>query len=123
MRKLRLLHACTGTAASDTPVEANHQKSTNVVHTVGEQPRCIPGLKASLCWLMARLSRCLATVLMFLLALPAFSEVVSPLRRFVECTPDVGRVKLLPEDSLLIMASDGLWDVLLDQQAIDIAEV
>ncbi len=30
---------------------------------------------------------------------------------------------MLPEDSLLIMASDGLWDVLLDQQAVDIAEV
>ncbi|CAK0781692.1 hypothetical protein CVIRNUC_005447 [Coccomyxa viridis] len=41
---------------------------------------------------------------------------------FVECTPEVGRVQMLPEDSLLIMASDGLWDVLLDQQAVDIAE-
>ena len=43
--------------------------------------------------------------------------------RFVECTPEVGRVQMLPEDSVLIMASDGLWDVLLDQQAVDIAEV
>lgn len=41
----------------------------------------------------------------------------------MECTPEVGRVQMLPEDSLLIMASDGLWDVLLDQQAVDIAEV
>jgi serine/threonine protein phosphatase PrpC len=42
--------------------------------------------------------------------------------RFVESRPDVGRVLLLPEDSLMIMASDGLWDVLEDQQAVDIAE-
>ena len=43
--------------------------------------------------------------------------------RFVECLPDVGRVQLLPEDSTLIMASDGLWDVLSDQLAVDTAEV
>ncbi|BDA43649.1 Protein phosphatase 2C homolog 3 [Coccomyxa sp. Obi] len=42
-------------------------------------------------------------------------------RLFVERIPDVGRVQLLPEDSLIIMASDGLWDVLGDQQAVDIA--
>ncbi len=41
----------------------------------------------------------------------------------MERIPDVGRVKLLPEDSLIIMASDGLWDVLEDQQAVDIAQV
>ena len=35
----------------------------------------------------------------------------------------MGRVQLLPEDSMLIMASDGLWDVLSDQQAVDTAEV
>ena len=46
-----------------------------------------------------------------------------PACSFVECTPEVGRVQMLPEDSMLIMASDGLWDVLLDQQAVDIAEV
>ena len=44
-------------------------------------------------------------------------------RRYVECMPDVGRVLLLPEDSMVIMASDGLWDVLSDQQAVDAAEV
>ena len=37
--------------------------------------------------------------------------------------PDVGRVQLLPEDSMVVMASDGLWDVLSDQQAVDTAEV
>ncbi len=43
--------------------------------------------------------------------------------RYVECMPDVGRVQLLPEDSMVIMASDGLWDVLSDQQAVETAEV
>lgn len=43
--------------------------------------------------------------------------------RYVECMPDVGRVQLLPEDSMVLMASDGLWDVLSDQQAVDTAEV
>ncbi|KAK9914952.1 hypothetical protein WJX75_002812 [Coccomyxa subellipsoidea] len=42
-------------------------------------------------------------------------------RLFVEHTPDVGRVQLLPGDSLVIMASDGLWDVLGDQEAVDTA--
>ncbi|CAL5221222.1 g3373 [Coccomyxa viridis] len=41
---------------------------------------------------------------------------------YVECMPDVGRVQLLPEDSMVIMASDGLWDVLSDQQAVETAE-
>ena len=43
--------------------------------------------------------------------------------RYVECMPDVGRVQLVPDDSMMIMASDGLWDVLSDQQAVDAAEV
>ena len=41
----------------------------------------------------------------------------------MESKPDVGKVLLLPEDSLVIMASDGLWDVIEDQQAVDIALV
>jgi serine/threonine protein phosphatase PrpC len=47
---------------------------------------------------------------------PDFKE---PLE-FVTATPDVIREKLVPEDSFLIMASDGLWDVITDEQACDI---
>ncbi len=43
--------------------------------------------------------------------------------RFVERRPDVGRVQLSPGDDLVIMASDGLWDVMDDQTAVDIAQV
>ena len=43
--------------------------------------------------------------------------------RLVESRPDVGRVLLQPEDSFIILASDGLWDVLDDQSAVDIAKV
>lgn len=43
--------------------------------------------------------------------------------RFVECEPDVKRTKLGPGDSFVIMGSDGLWDVMDDQTACDIAQV
>lgn len=39
----------------------------------------------------------------------------------VTADPTVGRVRLGPADDVLILASDGLWDVLSDQQACDIA--
>ena len=39
----------------------------------------------------------------------------------VTADPTVGRVRLGPADDVLILASDGLWDVLTDQQACDIA--
>ena len=39
----------------------------------------------------------------------------------VTADPTVGRVQLGPGDDVLILASDGLWDVLSDQQACDIA--
>lgn len=39
----------------------------------------------------------------------------------VTADPTVGRVRLGPDDDVLILASDGLWDVLSDQQACDIA--
>lgn len=41
--------------------------------------------------------------------------------RFVECEPDVNRYVPSPEDNLIVMASDGLWDVLSDQEAVDCA--
>eukprot|EP00884_Botryococcus_braunii_P014428 jgi/Botrbrau1/22987/Bobra.0030s0052.2 len=42
--------------------------------------------------------------------------------RFVECEPDIGRHRLGPEDSFVILASDGLWDVMDDQTACNIAQ-
>ena len=38
--------------------------------------------------------------------------------RFVECDPDVRRVQLAPQDRFVIMASDGLWDVVADGDAV-----
>ena len=43
--------------------------------------------------------------------------------RLVESRPEVGRVFLQPEDAFVILASDGLWDVLDDQAAVDVAKV
>lgn len=40
--------------------------------------------------------------------------------RLVECEPDVRRVQLQVEDEFIVVASDGLWDVLSDQDACDI---
>lgn len=34
--------------------------------------------------------------------------------------PTVSRTELTPTDQLLIIATDGLWDVIDDQQAVDI---
>jgi hypothetical protein len=48
-----------------------------------------------------------------------------PLPRFVECEPDVLRVALRPlqpsgaGDHFVILGSDGLWDVLSDEDAVD----
>ncbi|KAK9851327.1 hypothetical protein WJX84_001751 [Apatococcus fuscideae] len=42
-------------------------------------------------------------------------------KRLVSCDPDVSRRKLLPGDAFIIVASDGLWDALTDQNAVDIA--
>ncbi|KAK9845926.1 hypothetical protein WJX81_006154 [Elliptochloris bilobata] len=41
--------------------------------------------------------------------------------RFVECKPDVLRLCLQPDDDLVILASDGLWDVMDDQLAVDLS--
>ncbi|PNH10573.1 Protein phosphatase 2C 7, partial [Tetrabaena socialis] len=42
-------------------------------------------------------------------------------RRFVECEPDVTRLVPVPGDNLIVLASDGLWDVMGDQEAVDCA--
>ncbi len=39
----------------------------------------------------------------------------------MEAEPDVARVELSSADEFLLLASDGLWDVLTDQQACDVA--
>lgn len=39
--------------------------------------------------------------------------------RFVECDPDVKRLLLQPKrDTFVVLASDGLWDVLSDTDAV-----
>lgn len=39
----------------------------------------------------------------------------------VSCAPDVSATALAPGDGPLILASDGLWDVVSDQRAVDVA--
>jgi pyruvate dehydrogenase phosphatase len=41
---------------------------------------------------------------------------------YVKATPDVHHVHLTPEDAFLIMASDGLWDFLSDEDAVAVVE-
>ena len=41
---------------------------------------------------------------------------------YVGSTPDVFHIDLSSKDKFLILASDGLWDYLTDQQAVDIVE-
>ena len=43
--------------------------------------------------------------------------------RFIECEPDVTRLRATDEDTLVVMASDGLWDVISDQEACTLAQV
>lgn len=43
--------------------------------------------------------------------------------RFVECEPDVTRMCLTPEDTFIVMASDGLWDVIDDHESVNIVQV
>lgn len=39
--------------------------------------------------------------------------------RFVSSEPEISVVPLMPEDKFIILASDGLWDVLTNQEAVD----
>ena len=41
----------------------------------------------------------------------------------MECEPDIGRLRATPEDSFVVMASDGLWDVIKDEEAVTIVQV
>lgn len=43
--------------------------------------------------------------------------------RYIECEPDVTRVRALPEDRFIVMASDGLWDVMEDRESVAIVQV
>lgn len=40
--------------------------------------------------------------------------------RYVSSEPDVHRVRLQPGDEFVVLASDGLWDVCSDQEAINL---
>lgn len=53
------------------------------------------------------------------------SKTATPMcvRRWVEVEPDVRRMPLQAHDSFVVVGSDGLWDVMTDQAAIDIAQV
>ncbi|KAL6761608.1 phosphatase 2C-like domain-containing protein, partial [Haematococcus lacustris] len=40
-------------------------------------------------------------------------------RKLVDATPEVVRTRLMPGDAFVVLASDGLWDVMTDQDAVD----
>ena len=39
------------------------------------------------------------------------------------CDPDVKNYRLQNDDKFIVAASDGLWDVMNDQDAVDVAQV
>lgn len=45
------------------------------------------------------------------------------LKRFVVADPDILEAELSAEDRLLILATDGLWDVISNQEAISLIRV
>jgi len=45
----------------------------------------------------------------------------APLKEYVPATPHVITRLLVPEDELIILASDGLWDVIANEEAVTIA--
>lgn len=44
-----------------------------------------------------------------------------PLKRFVIATPDVREEVLTPQDDCVILATDGVWDVITNQEAVALA--
>ena len=50
-------------------------------------------------------------------------DIQLPMYRFVESEPDVTRVQAVPDDEFIIMASDGLWDVIEDKDSVAIVKV
>lgn len=54
---------------------------------------------------------------------PCLSLVVGLACRLVECEPDVSQWQLQEADSFALLASDGLWDVMSDQEAVDTVQV
>lgn len=45
-----------------------------------------------------------------------------PLKKFITATPDVVEEHLTPDDEFLLMASDGLWDVVSNQEAVALVQ-
>lgn len=43
--------------------------------------------------------------------------------RLVECEPDINQWRLQEGDSFAVLASDGLWDVMSDQEAVESVQV
>ena len=41
----------------------------------------------------------------------------------MECEPDINQWRLQEGDSFAVLASDGLWDVMSDQEAVDSVQV
>jgi len=41
-------------------------------------------------------------------------------RDVVDCTPEMRRIELQPGDSAVVLATDGVWDVLSDTDAVGI---
>lgn len=43
-------------------------------------------------------------------------------KRLVECEPDVCRLHLTPDCTFVVLGTDGVWDVLTDEDSVSIAE-
>ena len=41
----------------------------------------------------------------------------------MDCEPDVRQVRLTDQDSFVVLASDGLWDVMTDEEAVQSVQV